>query len=263
MMGPGLCSLLLSFCLALSSLQPAKSKPLSPMPEPASLTRHRREALPYEAGMFAYPPSEAMPPALGPGERQQLERLALGLALGPEPLEQALRRLAEEERRRREEEREAAYLSRLLRAWRDLGLAEDYPAEGRPRGGYRDYEEPAARGPVYVPGRGRGEEADEEQGGGEEEEAMRYVLGRLLAEVEAAGGSGGARRVRRSSELSPAAPNLLRVKRLGEEEGPGGQVPGDGPMGRPRGRGSLSGMGAAAAIPRDRRYLPDVSFLPE
>ncbi|XP_051865086.1 proSAAS-like [Pristis pectinata] len=262
MMGPGLCSLLLSFCLALSSLQPAKSKTLPSMPEAAASLRHRRDALPYEAEMFAYPPGEEeVPRGEAAPSHAALGRLArLALALGRTEDEED-----EEEvvpgpalRRRLEEREDAAYLRRLLRAWRELGLGLGY--EGLPRGG----------GLLYGPSRGL--DGGEEEGGQEEEEGgeevLRYLLSRMLADVEAGGGVPGPRRVRRSPGAGAGTPprDLLRVKRLrGGGGGPGrqeelllvGQALSDGLSGRPRGRGQFAGTH------RVRRSRSDVDFLPD
>ncbi|XP_067880242.1 proprotein convertase subtilisin/kexin type 1 inhibitor, like [Heterodontus francisci] len=284
MMGLGVCSLYLATCIALSSFEAAKSKTLAAVSRVSAdeepgvvVARYRRDALPYEGEMFAYPPSdtglnEAYYPklaseaalarlGLGPREREQMERLGLALSgaekparLGPEGderLGQALQQLMEDSRRR---DQEAAYLSNLLRAWNELSQPEAYPAEADPRDSYPDYDElapvrqAANRRPPELGRYGNREAAyntparpdlEEPTDGGREvqEQVMRYLVGRILADMDANAdyprpprlvkrdlrslaeprpkAYAGARRVRRALDKGAGRANLVRVKRLG------------------------------------------------
>ncbi|GCB81856.1 proprotein convertase subtilisin/kexin type 1 inhibitor, like [Scyliorhinus torazame] len=223
--------------------------------------------------MFAYPPGEAArneafyaPLAsravlarlgLGPREQELLERqgLVLGQADmtpslggqgGDERLGEALQRLLEESWRR---DQEAAYLANLLRAWSEMGLLEAYPGdvketEPEPRNGYPDYDELAAgrygnRQMAYdPPGRPGLDQTAGDAGGELEQQVMRYMVGRILANLDTDAGyaprpprlvkrdlpeAPGPRRVRRALVEEEAGgaggrTNLLRVKRLGQEE---------------------------------------------
>ncbi|XP_067833885.1 proprotein convertase subtilisin/kexin type 1 inhibitor, like [Heptranchias perlo] len=286
MVSPALCSLLLSIGIPLSSFRVAKSKPLSAgsrgqvHEEVGASARFRRDALPYEGEMFAYPPgeparNEAYYPqllneaslarlGLSGREREQMERLGLALGLGlaraekpggqeaDERLGQALQQLAEDSRRR---DQEAAYLSNLLRAWNELGQPEAEVADADLRNGYLDYDEPSRpagganrklpelgrygnRDSLYnAPGRPANMEEPLMDGGKEavEEQVMRYLVGRILANMEANGDyprpvkhdllslaeprpNGQGKRVRRALDESLGLANLVRVKRLGSLE---------------------------------------------
>ncbi|XP_078063021.1 proprotein convertase subtilisin/kexin type 1 inhibitor, like [Mustelus asterias] len=327
MMGPGLCSLLLSVCITFSSFQPAHSKPLAmsrvPVDDETGLvvTRFRRDALPYEGEMFAYPSGEAArneafyaPLAsqaamarlgLGPRERELLERQGLLLSQaevkpgwgrkdGDERLGEALQRLLEDSRRR---DQEAAYLANLLQAWSELGLPEAYPGGGgeatdneagpEPRNGYPDYDELAAgrygnRQPAYLPPGRPGLEEMAGEGGGElEEQVVRYLVGRILANLDAGTQrlarrdllpslpeGPGPRRVRRAlpqerGSGSGGRTNLLRVKRLGGldgEEEDGGEEEG----GAQEGIGYPSAAKEAQGLQRMKRiegHLPEPGTL--